>query len=69
VLPASLFVQGTAEPLERRALWVTVALLAVIVVDVAAVWADALEIRLIDRVLDGERVAISTLAPTTSGRA
>ena len=53
--------QGTAESLERRALWVTFALLAVIVVDVVALWADALEIRLIDRVLDGEHVAISTL--------
>ena len=48
-------------PLDRRARWAVFALVAVIVSDVLAIGSDWLEIRLMDRVLDGENVPVSDL--------
>jgi hypothetical protein len=46
--------------LERRARWAQIALAAVIVADLIGIWSDWVTIRLLDRALDGESIAIST---------
>lgn len=51
----------TVQPLTPRARWATVALGAVIVSDVFAIVFDVLAIRLMDRVIGGEDIAVSTL--------
>jgi len=48
-------------PLEGRARWAVIALVAVIVSDVVAMWSDWLEIDLMNRVLDGEDVSLDDL--------
>jgi hypothetical protein len=48
-------------PLAGRARWATIALAAVILVDLAAIWSDWLEIDLMNRVIDGEDVPLEDL--------
>lgn len=43
-------------PLRGRALWAIVAIVATIVTDLVAVWADLLDVDLMDRLIDGENV-------------
>jgi len=48
-------------PLEGRARWAVIGLVAVIVSDVVATWSDWLEIDLMNRVLDGDDVSLDEL--------
>lgn len=52
---------GALRPLEGRARWAVIALSAVIVTDILSIGSDWLEIRLMDRVLEGEAVSNSSL--------
>ena len=49
-----------AATLERRGRWAVIALAAVLVTDVIGIWSDRLQIRLLDRAIDGEDIALST---------
>lgn len=54
-------VQDGLRPLDGRARWAVIALIAVIVTDALAIGSDLLEIRLMNRVIDGEGVDVATL--------
>jgi hypothetical protein len=54
-------VPESVRPLEGRARWTVIALAAVVVADVLAIGSDWLEVDLMNRVLDGEDVALSEL--------
>jgi hypothetical protein len=56
-------------PLESRARWAVIALVAVVVVDVFAIPADWLEIDLMNRLLDGENVPTGDLDASDSRKA
>jgi len=48
-------------PIEGRARWAVIALVAIIVVDVISIGSDLLEIRLMDRLIDGDESALDGL--------
>ncbi len=49
------------EPITGRARWAVIALVAIMVVDVLSIGSDILEIRLMDRLIDGDETAIADL--------
>ena len=53
---------GDSATLERRGRWAAIAVGAVLVTDLVAIWSDWLQMRLLDRAIDGDEIALSTFA-------
>lgn len=54
-------VHERVRPLEQRARWAVILLVAVIAADVLAIGSDVLEVRLMDRLIEGEDVSLGAL--------